>query len=230
MMDFLIDNKMFGIVLSLATFELAKYIFKKTKNPVCNPLLISTLIIIGILTFFKIPLSYYNDGSSVIEFFLAPATVVLVVPLFRQVELLKKYYVPILVGGIVGSITAISSVYFLGKLLGLDKQLVLSFLPKSITTPFGIEASTMLGGIPSITVFAICVTGITGNILAPYIYKIMGEIHPIAKGVGLGVSSHAVGTSKALEMGEVEGAMSALSIVVAGVITVLIIQVLIRVM
>ncbi len=228
-MELLLNNKMFGILLSLATFEFGKYIFKKTKNPICNPLLIATLIIIGILTFFKIPLGYFNDGSSSIEFFLAPATVVLVVPLFRQLDLLKKYYFPIIVGGIVGSVTAISSVYFLGRLLGINKQLVLSFLPKSITTPFGMEASRMLGGIPSITVFAICVTGIAGNMLAPYVYKAMGELHPIAKGVGLGVSSHAVGTSKAIEMGEVEGAMSALSIVIAGVITVLIIQVLIRI-
>ncbi|MGL5124016.1 MAG: LrgB family protein [Fusobacteriaceae bacterium] len=229
MMELLLANKMFGIVLSLVTFEFSKYIFRKTKNSMCNPLLLSTLIIIGILTFFKIPLSYFNEGSSIIEFFLAPATVVLVIPLFRQIELLKKYYFPILVGGVVGSITAISSVYFLGKILGLDKQLILSFLPKSITTPFGIEVSTMLGGIPSITVFAICTTGITGSILAPYIYKILGEIHPVAKGVGLGVSSHAMGTSKALEMGEIEGAMSALSIIIAGIITVLIIQVLIKI-
>lgn len=223
-MEVLFANKLFGVVLSLLMFQLGKVIFNKTKFPLFNPLLVSGVLVILILQIFEIPLKSFNEGSSIIEFFLAPATVVLAIPLYRQLEQLKKYWFPIVVGGVVGSITAILSVYFGGKLLGIDLKLILSFIPKSITTAFGIELSQMIGGIPSITVFSICVTGITGNIVAVYLYKFLGDIHPIAKGVGIGVSSHAVGTSKAIEMGEVEGAMSALSIVIAGIVTIITVQ------
>lgn len=141
-------------------------------------------------------------GGNLIVFFLAPATVVLAIPLFQQIDLLKKHFIPIIGGGIVGAVVAILSVIILGKLLGIDQQLLVSFMPKSITTPIGIELSKMLGGIPSITVFAIIITGITGNVTAPFIYSIFRIKHPIAKGLGLGISSHAVGTSRAIEMGK----------------------------
>lgn len=223
-MEILFSNRLFGVVLSLLMFQLGKIIFNKTKFPLFNPLLVAGVLIILILQFFNIPLKSFNEGSSIIEFFLAPATVVLAIPLYRQFDQLKKYWFPIIIGGVVGSTTAILSVYFGGKLLGIDFKLVLSFIPKSITTAFGIELSQMIGGIPSITVFSIIITGITGNIVAVYLYKFLGNIHPIAKGVGIGVSSHAVGTSKAIEMGEVEGAMSALSIIIAGVATIVVVQ------
>ena len=118
-----------------------------------------------------------------------------------------------------GAATAIISTVLLGKLLGIDKLLLLSFMPKSITTPIGIELSKLLGGVPAITIFAILVTGIAGNVLAPMVCRYFKIKHPVAKGIGIGISSHAVGTSKALEMGEIEGAMSALSIVISGIIT-----------
>lgn len=226
-MEFIHENRLFGMVLSIAMFQLGKYIFRKTKLPIFNPILVAGLGIIIILKTFNIPLKSFNEGSSIIEFFLAPATVLLAIPLYRQFDLLKKYWLPVVVGGVVGSVVAVLSVYVGGKLLGINLQLILSFIPKSITTPLGIELSQMIGGIPSITVFSIVVTGITGNIVAVYLYKILGELHPIAKGVGIGVSSHAVGTSKAIEMGEVEGAMSALSIIIAGVVTIFVVKILI---
>ena len=151
---------------------------------------------------------------------------VLAIPLFQQIDLLKKHFIPIIGGGIVGAVVAILSVIILGKLLGIDHQLLVSFMPKSITTPIGIELSKMLGGIPSITVFAIIITGITGNVTAPFIYSIFRIKKPIAKGLGLGISSHAVGTSRAIEMGKVEGAMSALSIVIAGILTIILAPIL----
>ena len=224
-MDYL-DDKLFGIIISILAFEIGKFIFRKTKQAFCNPLLIAGIIVISIIHVFNIPLEYYNKGGDLISFFLAPATVLLVVPLYKQLDNLKKNYISILVGGFVGSIVAMLSIYFGGKLLGIDKRLLISLVPKSITTPFGIEASNLIGGIPSITVFGIITTGIIGNMLASTIFKYMGDLHPIAKGVGIGVASHAVGTSRAIELGEVEGAMSALSIVVAGIITIVILHVM----
>ena len=155
-------------------------------------------------------------------FLLAPATISLALPLYKQLDKLKQNFLPIIIGSLVGAATAIISTILLGKLLGIDKLLLVSFMPKSITTPIGIELSKLLGGVPAITIFAIIVTGIVGNVLAPAVCKCFKIKHPVAKGIGIGISSHAVGTSKALEMGEVEGAMSALSIVVSGIITFLI--------
>ncbi|WP_291256029.1 LrgB family protein [Fusobacterium sp.] len=214
-------NPLFGVIISLIAFEIGKFIFEKTKLAIFNPLLIATLIVMGILNFFHISVKDYMLGGSLIVFFLAPATVVLAIPLYQKIDLLKKHWVPIIGGGIVGAVVAIVSVVVLGKFLGIDHKLLVSFMPKSITTPIGIELSKMLGGIPSITVFAIVVTGITGNVTAPFIYSVFKIKHPIAKGLGLGVSSHAVGTSRAIEMGEIEGAMSALAIVIAGILTII---------
>lgn len=225
-MEGITNNPLFGVIISLVAFEIGKFIFDKTKLAILNPLLIATIIVMGFLHFFHIPVGDYMLGGNLIVFFLAPATVVLAIPLFQQVDLLKKHFVPIIGGGIVGALVAILSVVILGKILGIDHQLLVSFMPKSITTPIGIELSKMLGGIPSITVFAIIITGITGNVTAPFIYSIFRIKHPIAKGLGLGISSHAVGTSRAIEMGKVEGAMSALSIVIAGILTIILAPIL----
>ena len=224
-MEGITNNPLFGVIISLIAFEIGKFIFNKTKLAIFNPLLIATIIVMGFLNIFHITVVDYMLGGNLIVFFLAPATVVLAIPLFQQIDLLKKHFIPIIGGGIVGAVVAILSVIILGKLLGIDHQLLVSFMPKSITTPIGIELSKMLGGIPSITVFAIIITGITGNVTAPFIYSIRIK-NPIAKGLGLGISSHAVGTSRAIEMGKVEGAMSALSIVIAGILTIILAPIL----
>lgn len=215
----ILNTPFFGIILTIASFNLGLFIFKKLKFPILNPLLIGTIIIIFIIEFFNIPLEYYKKGGDMITFFLAPATIALALPLYRQTSKLKTHFLPIIIGVIVGSITAILSVIFIGKLLGINDLIIKSFVPKSITTPLGIELSEVLGGIPAITIFAIIITGITGNIIAPTICNIFNIKHPIAKGLGIGISSHAVGTARAIEMGEIEGAMSALSIVITGIIT-----------
>lgn len=207
------------MVLSLIVFENGKYIFYKTQSPLCNPLLIGIFLTIGFLQFFKVPLEHYMIGGNYIIFLLGPATVVLAVPLYKRFSLLKKYFIPVMMGALVGSFVAITSVVILGKFFGFDLKLLLSFMPKSITAPLGVEVSNMLGGIPSITIFGILITGVFGNVSAPFICKVFRIKHPVAKGIGIGVASHAVGTSKAMEMGEIEGAMSALSIVIAGILT-----------
>lgn len=215
----LLSNPLFGLTISFLAFEIGKYVFEKTKFALFNPLLIGVALVVGFLYYFSIPLDYYSKGGDMIEFFLIPGTVLLAVPLYKQLNLLKKNYIPILVGGVVGAITTIVSTILLAKLLGIDKLLLISFIPKSITTPIGVEVSKNLGGIPAITIFSIVLTGICGNIFATSICKLFRINHPIAKGVAIGISSHVGGTTKAMEMGEVEGAISALSIVIAGVIT-----------
>ena len=215
----ILNTPLFGLILTILSFEIGLFIFKKLKFPVLNPLLLGIVIAMSVISFFNIPLDYFRKGGDYITFLLAPATIALALPLYIQLEKLKKNLVPILIGSIVGAITAILSTILLGKLLGIDKMLLVSFMPKSITTPIGIELSKLLGGIPAITIFSILVTGISGNVFAPLVCKYFRIKHPVAKGIGIGISSHAVGTSKALEMGEIEGAMSALSIVIAGIIT-----------
>lgn len=218
----ILNTPVFGLILTILSFHIGLFIFKKTKFPILNPLLIGIAIAMSVISFFNIPLDYFRRGGDFMTFLLAPATISLALPLYRQLDKLKKNFIPILIGSVVGAVTAIVSTVVIGKILGIDKLLLISFMPKSITTPIGIELSTVLGGVPAITIFAIVVTGISGNIFAPIICRIFKIKHPVAKGIGIGIASHAVGTAKALEMGEIEGAMSALSIVISGIITFLI--------
>lgn len=222
MKELLFDNSFFGIFITLISFIIGNKIYNRFKKPILNPIFIAIIIIFIFMKIFHIPTSYYNKGGSILGFFIAPATVCLAIPLYKELDTLKKYYKIILIGAFIGSCTAIFSVMILGKLLGIENIILISFIPKSVTTPIGIEISKLLGGVPAITVFAIMVTGITGNIFAPFMLKLFKIENAVAKGLGIGISSHAVGTSKAIEMGEVEGAMSALSIVISGIITIFI--------
>lgn len=184
--------------------------------------MVAIAIVIVFLKVFGISYDSYAKGGSMISFFLGPATVILAVPLYRQIEQLKNNTVSIFAGIISGSLSAVISIYISGRLFNLDNQLIMSLIPKSITTPIGIELSRQLGGVPSITVAAIVITGIVGAVLGPAFCRITGIKEPVAVGVAIGTSAHALGTTKAIEIGEVEGAMSGLSIGIAGIITVII--------
>ncbi|SHG92012.1 LrgB family protein [Tepidibacter thalassicus] len=225
----LINTPLFGILISIIAFEFGIFINKKTKLAIFNPLLISILTIIIFLLKFNINLSVYNKGANFISFFLSPATVILAVPLYKQLNILKSNLIPILIGISIGCITAIISVSFLIKLFNISNDIGLSLIPKSITTPIGIEVSRQIGGIPSITVVAIIITGILGAIIAPVVCKIFKIKNKIAVGIAIGTSSHALGTTKAMEIGEIEGAMSSLSIGIAGLITVFLAPALIKI-
>lgn len=227
-MQDLLNNPLFGVVLTLGAFEIGKLIFSKTKMALFNPLLIAIGLIITILLKLDISLETYNHGGNIIVFLLGPATVTLAIPLYKQSELFKKHFIPILLGIIIGAITAISSVIVMGKMLKLDMDLLLSFVPKSITTPIGIEVSRSIGGEPSITIMGIILTGITGYIVAPKVCKIFKIKNEIAVGIGIGAASHAIGTSKALEMGEVSGAMGSLAIGVTGIITLILAPIMVQ--
>lgn len=219
-MEVFTNNIFFGIFISLVAFEIGLFIYRKTKFPLFNPLLIAAILVIGFLKIFNIDFDTYNKGGQFINIFLGPATIVLAVPLYKNLPLLKKNFLPIFTGILVGSLVSILSVVSIAVFMGLDKTITVSLMAKSVTTPIGIEITNSLGGVSSITVLAIVLSGIIGAVVGPTIFKVLKISNPIAKGVSLGTASHAVGTSKALEIGETEGAMSSLSIGVAGIITV----------
>lgn len=223
----ILNTPLFGVVISIIAFEIGLYIYRKTKIAIFNPLLISITLIITFLLKTNISLEVYNKGGSLISFFLGPATVILAVPLYKEFKIFKANALPIIIGITIGSVTAIVSVSLLAKLFGLSENISRSLIPKSITTPIGVEVSQQIGGIPSITITAIIITGILGAVSAPMIFKIFRIKDEVAAGVALGTASHAIGTSKAIEIGETEGAMSGLAIGIAGLITVIIVPLLI---
>lgn len=215
------NSPFFGVALSVLAFWVGVKIQKKTGLVVCNPLLIGVILVIGLLLALGIPYENYDQGGSLINLFLSPATACLAVAIYSKVQLLKENWLPILVGCVVGSLVSMGSILGLCRLFGLDDAMTASLLPKSVTTPIAVSVAQAYGGIPSITVVAVILTGILGSILAPLLIRLFRVKDPIAAGLAIGACSHAVGTSKALELGETEGAMSGLAIGVCGLVTVL---------
>lgn len=211
---------LFGLAISFLAYRIGVYVFKKVRNPLLSPLVVSTAIVIGVLLALKVPVENYSAGGSMITFMLGPSVIVLAVPLFRNIELLKSHYIAILSGILAGTVTSITSVLLLSKVLGIDKAIMISMMPKSVTTAIGLEISKELGGIVPITVVAIFFTGTLGAIMVPFVLKIARLKDPVARGVAIGTAAHALGTAKAVEIGETEGAMSGLSIGIAGLMTV----------
>jgi len=220
-MNDLISSPVFGVIISLIAFEIGIYIKKKGRLPIFNPLMIAIIILIFFLTKFHIKYEDYNNGGRIISFFLFPATVALALPMYKKFALFKQNSIPILIGIFSGAIAGFISVVFLSKLFGFTDVLIESLIPKSITTPIGIVLSKQLGGLPSITVVAIIITGIIGSISGPFMYKIFRIKDKVALGIAMGASSHALGTARAMEMGETEGAMSGLTMAISGVAIVL---------
>ena len=210
-----------GAALSLLGYMLGAFLKKKCKNPLLNPLLISIIISIVVLLVAGVDYETYNASAKYLSYLLTPSTVCLAIPLYEQLPLLKKNFVAIVLGIFSGALTSVVCVFVLSKLMQLSHEEYVSLLPKSVTTAIGIGVSEELEGYVTITIAVIVITGILGNLFAEIVYKIFRITEPIAKGVGIGTSSHAMGTAKAIEMGEVEGAMSGLSIVVAGIFTVI---------
>ncbi len=222
------DTEIFGIILTILFFNIGIYIQKKTNKPIFNPLLIAILGIILFLSITKIPYESYKLGADRINFFLSPVTIVLAVPLYKQFDLFKKYLLEILIGISCGVVVSFISIKLIGHFTNADVDIINSLIPKSITTPMGISLTKTLNGVEAITVVSIILTGILGAIISPIVFKIGKINNPVAKGIALGTSAHALGTTKALEMGEVEGAMSGLSIGISGIITVVLIPIIIN--
>ena len=222
MMEFIKESAFFGVAITLVTYELGNLLKKKFKIALFNPLLISVVLIIGLLLLLDIDYSIYADGAKYISYLLTPATVALAVPLYEQIEPLKKNWLAILLGILSGALTSAVCVLVCAVIFKLNHAQYVTLLPKSITTAIGMGIAEELGGIATITVAVIVVTGIIGNMFAELICRLFRITDPIAKGIGIGSASHAMGTAKAMEMGEIEGAMSSLSIAVSGLITVII--------
>lgn len=221
-MEVITSHILFGIVLSIGAFGIGIWVNKKLKNPVVNPLLISLILVIIVLNVFSISYETYNIGGNIISMFLAPATTVLAYSVYQQIEILKKNFIPIIFGCLTGVITSMFSTYFLCRAFGLKKEMIASMLPKSVTTPIAMEVSHQLGGVVAITVTIVVLTGIMGAVLCPIFIKVLKIENKIAAGVAIGGCSHAIGTSKAVELGTVEGAMSGISMGISGIITVLV--------
>ena len=222
MSNFLENSVFFGVFISIITYEVGVLIKKKLKLAIFNPLLISIALIIVFLLAFHIKYNVYESGAQYLSYFLTPATVALAVPLYEQIEPLKKNWKAIVAGILSGALTSALCVLAVALISQLDHKQYVTLLPKSITTAIGMGLSEELGGIVTITVAVIVVTGVIGNMFAESICKLFHITDPVAKGIGIGSASHAMGTAKAMEMGEIEGAMSSLSIAVSGLLTVVV--------
>lgn len=221
MKDLLCNSAFFGVVVSILGYEIGLFLKKKFNNGIFNPLLISILFVMAALVIFKVDFESYNNGAKYLSYLLTPATVCLAIPLYEQLDLLKNNFKAIIIGIFSGVSASLISVFLFALLFQFTHEQYVTLLPKSITTAIGMGISEELNGIVTITVAVIIVTGIIGNILAEVICKVFHIHEPIAKGIAIGTSSHAIGTAKAMEIGEIEGAMSGLAIAVAGLFTVI---------
>lgn len=222
MADFLEGLSLFPLALTFGTYQIGLWCQKKWKSPLLHPILIAVSLTIGVILLFGIDLEVYQAGTAGISWLLTPATVCLALPLYKQVKVLKKHLPAILTGILAGTFTSLVFIFVLCKLLSLDDSLTISLLPKSITTAIGMVISEDAGGYSSLTAAAIIVTGILGNLTGSMLCKLFRLTEPIAQGVALGTASHVVGTSRANELGELQGAVSSLSLAIAGIITVIV--------
>lgn len=220
MHDFFTNSVFAAVVISLLGYELGSFLKKKMGLAILNPLLVAVVVVIGVLLLLHVDYAVYEERSQILNYMLTPSTVALAVPLYRQFSLLKKHGLAIAAGVLAGVLTSLVSTLLLAMLFRLTHEEYVTLLPKSITTAIGMGMSEEMGGIVTITVAVIVVTGIVGNIIGEWVCRLFHIREKIAVGLALGTSAHVIGTAKAMELGEVEGAMSSLAIVLAGVMTV----------
>jgi len=218
--ELLQQSLFFGAILSIATYGLGMLLKKRFQLAIFNPLLISIALTILVLALTGIDYDTYNASAKYLSYFLTPATVCLAVPLYQQLEQLKSNWKAILGGILSGVLASLGAVFVMALLFGLSHEEYVTLLPKSITTAIGMGVSEELGGYMTITVAVIVTTGVLGNMIAEAVCRLFRIQEPIARGIAIGSASHAIGTARAMEMGEIEGAMSSLSIAVAGLLTV----------
>jgi predicted murein hydrolase (TIGR00659 family) len=221
MSDFLQHSVYFGVLVSLLAYGAGELLRRRFHIALFNPLLISILSTIAVLLVFHIDYDSYYSGAKYLSYLLTPATVCLAIPLYRQLELLRHNWKAILAGIVSGVLTCLGCVLAMSRLFRLSHREYVTLLPKSITTAIGMGVSEQLGGYAAITVAVIIITGVLGNMLSETLCRLLRIREPVAKGIAIGTASHAIGTAKAMQMGEMEGAMSGLAIVVAGLLTVI---------
>lgn len=219
MAELLQDIALFPLVLTLGSYQIGLWCQKKTKSALCNPLLIAAILSAGILLLTSCDLQVYQAGTAGISWLLTPATVCLAVPLYEQLKVLKSHLGAILTGVCAGTLTSLVCIFLMCRMFRLDTLLTLSLLPKSVTTAIGMALSEAADGISALTAAAIIITGILGNLCGSALCRLLRITHPIAQGVGFGTASHVIGTSRAGEIDPLAGAVSSLSLTVAGILT-----------
>ena len=220
------SSPLFGIALSVAAFSVGLWVNRRTKLSIANPILIAIPLVIACLTLTGVPLADYQRGGEVINMLLGPATAALALSIYRQREILKENFLPVLLGCLAGCCASVGSTLALCRIFGLDQALTASLVPKSVTTPIAVELRAQGGGIAAVTIVVVIFTGICGAALAPGFLKLLRVEDPMAAGVAIGTASHGIGTARALQMGKVQGAMSGVAIGVSGIITVLLVMLL----
>ena len=219
MADFLMSISLFPMVLTLLCYQIGLWCQKKWKNPIFNPILIGMLLVIGVLLVTGVPNEHYQAGTARMTWLLTPATVCLALPLYEHVKVLKKSLPAILTGIAAGTITSLVFVFFLCRVFGLDRTLTVSMLPKSVTSAFGMALSEQNGGIGALSTASIVITGVIGSLVGSLLCKLFRIKDPVAQGVAFGTASHVGGTTRALELGDLQGAVSSLSLAIAGLMT-----------
>lgn len=219
MTEFLTGSTYFPVVLTLAVFFLMQQLQNRWKLAVLNPILLSGFAIIFLLRLLGVSNETYQTGCQSLSFLLTPATICLAASFYEQFQKLKEHLLAVTIGVMAGIVANIGSLWLLCRVFGLDRTLLLSLLPKSVTTAIGSVLSQEIGGIAAITTAAICITGIGGNIMAPSLAKLFRLDSQIAQGVACGTASHVIGTARATQMGELAGAVSSLALTLAGIIT-----------
>ena len=219
MLEFLESVSLFPIVLTLGAYQLGLWLRKKWNSPLCNPLLIAVVLVIGVLLATGYSTERYIESTQVISWLLTPATVCLALPLYEQLKALKKSLPAILIGIAAGTVTSLAVIFLLCRLWGLDREVTVSLLPKSITTAMGMVLSGENGGIESLTTAVIIITGILGSLIGSILCKLFRIKDEVAQGVAFGTASHVIGTSRANELNPLTGAVSSLSLAVAGILT-----------
>ncbi len=222
MKDFFCDSVYFGVLLTISAYGVGNLLHKRFSHPLVNPMLIAIALIISLLLVFSVPYGAYATGANLITYLLTPATVCLALPLHQQMTLLRKNHRAVMAGIMAGVVSSCLTILTLSILMRFDHQTFITLLPKSITTAIGMCVAEELGGYVSVAVVVIVLTGVLGNIFAEQFLRLVHIDEPIARGIAIGSASHAVGTARAMEMGAIEGAMSSLSIVVSGVLTVIV--------
>lgn len=225
-----LDTALFGVTITIIIYSLSLLINKKVNIAILNPIILSIIAIIIFLNLNNIDYKVYNKGGSIISFFLGPATVALAVPLYKQINLLRENFLAILLGIVAGAGAGIITVILLSRIFALDKVITLSMLPKSTTSAIAIDIAESIGGNPALAIAFVIATGILGNIIGPALLRICKINNRLAQGISLGTASHVVGTARAMEIGEVEGAMASLAIGVAGLITVFLAPIILSIM
>lgn len=218
-MDWILELSLLPLIATILSYQFGLFLQKKTKSPLCNPLLISIILLIGLMVLTGYPNANYQAGMKTISWLMTPATICLAVPLYQQVNILRKNWKGVLAGITAGTLASLSFIFVMCRVLEVGDVLTFSLLPKSITTAMGTALSAQTGGNEAITTAAIVITGILGNILGVPLCRLFKITHPVAQGVALGTASHVIGTTKARELSDLTGAVSSLSLTVAGILT-----------